>query len=301
MTEELTARELVDQLTELLTLRAEGENCLVANPTPAGAATGNGRIFGGQVIAQALAAAEATVAPDRPAHSLHAYFLRMGSDDHPIRYDITRDFDGGSFANRRVTAMQEGRLLLSLSASFHRREDGFRHQNAMPDVPGPEVLTSDVDLRRMSLDRFPVAARAGLARMRPIELRAVEQVPWFDPQPVPPVMHTWLRAVAPVGDDPRLHRAMLAFASDLVLMRTAILPHALSWFSGQMIDASLDHAMWFHDDFRIDEWLLFQTESPRAGRGRGLITGRFFRRDGTLVASVSQEGMFRLLNPPTPQ
>jgi len=297
MASDPSPQAIVDQLVGILTLTPHGDDAFVAPPTPAGSETGKNRIFGGQVIAQALMAASATVVEDRPVHSLHAYFLRMGTDALPVSYAVERDLDGGSFSNRRVVAAQDGRKLLSMSASFHRREDGVSHQDPMPDVGGPEQFASDVELRRADLHLFPEEVRPHLARLRPIELRTVEQLPWNDPQPAPPVMHTWLRAIAPVGDDPLIHRAMLAFASDLAMMRTAALPHALSWFTGEMQEASLDHAIWFHRDCRIDDWLLFRTESHWAGAGRAHIIGRMWNRAGELVASVAQEGMIRLVRP----
>ncbi len=295
MAQEPTPQELVAELTALLKVETDGEDAYLGARTPEGASTGAGRVFGGQVIAQALAAAEATVTGDRPPHSLHAYFLRMGDDTQPIRYDVAHDLDGGSFSNRRVAASQGGKPILSLSASFHRREDGVHHQDAMPDVPGPEGLASDLEVRRASLHLFPEGRRAALGAPRPIEQRPVEKLHWMDATPAPPTTHSWFRTVAPVGDDPRLHRAMLAYASDLTLLRTAVLPHGLSWFRDKILEASLDHSLWFHDSFRIDEWLLYQTHSSWAGRGRGFITGKIFRQDGALVASVSQEGMIRIV------
>jgi len=299
MANQPSPQAIVDQLVGILTLAPEGEDVHVAPPTPAGGETGKNRIFGGQVIAQALMAASATVPDDRPVHSLHAYFLRMGSDALPVSFAVERDLDGGSFSNRRVMAEQQGRKLLSLSASFHRREASIEHQDAMPAVAGPDGIASDVELRRAELHLFPEDYRPHLARLRPIELRTVENLPWVDLRPAPAVMHTWLRAIASPGNDPVLHRALLAYASDLAMMRTAALPHALSWFSGEMLEASLDHAMWFHDDCRIDDWLLFRTESHWAANGRAVITGQMWRRDGRLVASVAQEGMIRLLKPRT--
>lgn len=295
MAHRLSHRELVDQLAAIVTPRADGDDAFICDPTPKGAGGGAGRIFGGQVIAQALAAAEATVPDDRPVHSLHAYFLRMGSDDLPLRHQVQRDLDGRSFSNRRVTSLQDDRLLLSLSASFHRREESIAHQDDMPDVPGPEGLASDTQLRLADYDRLPAQSRDFLTQDRALELRTVEQLPWFDPEPLPPITHTWMRVIAPLGDDQRLHRALLAYATDMSLMRTVALPHALSWFSGKMMDASLDHALWFHDDFRIDEWLLYQTTSHWSGNGRGMAKGKIWTRDGRLIASVAQEGMIRLL------
>jgi acyl-CoA thioesterase-2 len=259
---------------------------------------GVGRVFGGQVIAQALAAAERTVDEARHAHSLHAYFLRAGSEDFAIDFAVERDFDGGSFSNRRVVASQQGRPILNLTASFHKREDGLEHQLLeMPDVPDPETLPSAADLRRQFADTASEAQRRMFLQPRPIELRALEGMHWANAAPATPRLHTWLRTVAPLPDDPRLHRAVLAFASDMGLLGTCILPHGLSWTRGEIVSASLDHAIWFHDDFRADDWLLYATDSPWSGRGRGFNRGSIFSRDGRLVASVAQEGMIRRTRP----
>lgn len=287
-------QKLVDDLVALLTVKPLGDDLFEGARIPAG--TGHGRVFGGQVIAQALAAAEATVPEDRLAHSLHAYFLRMGDDNQPIEYAVGRNLDGGSFNNREVKANQAGRPILTLNASFHRREEGLHHQDEMPDVPGPEGLPTDVEERRSYLHLLPESHRATLGALRPIEQRTVERLNWAEPAAAPPTAHIWWRTPAPIqSDDPRVHRAVLAYASDLAMLRTATLPHAINWFNSRMQEASLDHAVWFHDEFRADEWLLFVTHASWAGRSRGYITGRMFRQDGTLVASVSQEGMMRML------
>jgi acyl-CoA thioesterase-2 len=228
---------------------------------------------------------------------MHGFFLRMGDNAEPIEYQVARDLDGGTFSNRRVQAVQHARPILSLSASFQRREDGLFHQDAMPVVPGPEGLPSDVEERRAELDSYPEHLRASLGSLRPIEQRTVERLRWIDPEPVPPVCHIWWRTPAPIeSNDPRIHRAVLAYASDLAMLRTAALPHAVSWFSDPMQEASLDHSVWFHDDFRADEWILFVTRSPWAGRARGYTTGQMFQ-DGRLIASISQEGLIRMVNP----
>lgn len=286
-------QQLVDDLIRLLTVRPDVADRFIGAQIPQG--TGHGRVFGGQVIAQALAAADATVQEDRHAHSLHAYFLRMGDDDQPIEYEVERNLDGGSFSNRQVRASQAGRPILTLNASFQRLEDGLEHQDDMPDVPGPEGLPCDVEERRAYLHLFPERARAAMGSPRPIEQRTVERLNWAKPEPAPPTAHIWWRTPAPIAsDDPRIHRAVLAYASDLAMLRTASMPHAVNWFDGTIQEASLDHAVWFHGEFRADEWLLFVTHSSWAGRSRGHITGRIFRRDGRLVASVVQEGLIRL-------
>ncbi|MCB2080756.1 MAG: acyl-CoA thioesterase II [Novosphingobium sp.] len=297
MHQDRSPTELVDELTSLLDVRPTGTDIFEGPRTPDGLLTGAGRIYGGQVIAQALAAAAATVPEDRMPHSLHSYFLRMGNDTVPVDYAVARDLDGGTFSNRRVVATQAERTILSLTASFQRHEDSIEHQDEMPKVPGPDGLPSDVERRREMAQHLPEERRAAIAAPRPIDQRSVEQVDLFDPVAAPPQINTWIRAVAPLGDDPRLHCAILAYASDLVMLPTATLPHGLSWFRREMHEASLDHSIWFHDDFRMDEWLLISTHSPWARRGRGLITAKVFRQDGRLVASVAQEGMVRLLKP----
>ena len=277
-------RAITDQLVDLLRVAPADNDAFIGAQTQAELKSKAGRLFGGQVIAQALAAAQATVPADRLAHSLHAYFLRMGDDNQPVRYEVSRDFDGGSFNNRRVVARQGERLLLNLTASFHREADGLSHQEPMPDVPGPEGLPSDYERRR-----------ARNLTQRPLERRPVEDYDPFDPVTMPPRVHTWVRTLAPLADDPGLHRAMLAYASDLFLLPTASRPHGLSYLRGELQEASLDHAIWFHDSFRADEWLLVATHSAWADNGRALVSGRVYRRDGRLVASLMQEGMIRVV------
>jgi acyl-CoA thioesterase-2 len=303
MSVEPSLQKLVDELVAVLTVKPLGNDRFEGARTPPEDSHGEGRVFGGQVIAQALTAAVSTVPEDRPVHSLHGYFLRMGAETRPIEYQVARDLDGGRFSNRRVEALQakdgELRPILSLTASFQQLEPGLHHQDSMPDVPGPDELPSDLAERRAELDRYPESYRARLGAPRPIEQRTVERLRWIDPEPLPPVCHTWWRSAAPIGsDDPRVHRAVLAYASDLAMLRTAALPHAVSWFNQAMQEASLDHAIWFHDDFRADEWILFVTRSTWTGRARGYITGQMFQ-DGRLIASVTQEGLIRLVKPAT--
>lgn len=285
---------LVSGLIKLLEVKPQGNDQFIGRKKRGGV----GRVFGGQVIAQALLAAEATVDAERPAHSLHAYFLRGGSEDFETDYAVTRDFDGGSFSNRRVVASQQGRPILNLTASFQKREDGLHHvDSAMPDVPPPEDLEPEVDVRRRFADQARPEARHHFLSPRPVEMRAVEGRHWMNPTPAPPRSHSWFKAVAPLPDDPRIHRAVLAFTSDMTLLGTCALPHGLSWARGEVVSASLDHAVWFHEEFRADEWLLYATDSPWSGGGRGFNRGRIFTRDGRLVASVAQEGMIRRAKP----
>jgi acyl-CoA thioesterase-2 len=257
-----------------------------------------GRLFGGQVIAQALAAAEQTVADDRAAHSLHAYFLRTGSSDLPISYMVTNDFDGRSFSNRRVVASQQGEPILNLTASFHVGEEGVEHQRVpMPDVAQPEDLEPmGHQLRRLAEALGPDKA-IPIKRPLSFDIRTVEEPCWLTHDKSEAIAHTWVRAVAPLPDDPRVHRAVLAYASDMQLLMTALRPHGKSMVRGDARGASLDHAIWFHEPFRADEWLLYVTESPWAGNGRGFTRGQIFTREGRLVASTAQEGVLRAIAP----
>ena len=291
---EETAQELANGLVELLSLERSSDDRFVGQAQPGGV----GRVFGGQVIAQALQAAQATIADGKQAHSLHAYFLRGGEEGPPIDYATERDFDGRSFSNRRVVASQGGTPILNLTASFQRAEEGLSHQAApMPDVPGPEDLPSDDEVRAKALEAFGEkmsdAQRALMMRPRPIEMRSSGRQHWLNPEPREPHSFSWFRLVAPLSDDPAIHRAVIAYASDYTLLGTAVLPHGLSWMRGELISASLDHAIWFHAHARADEWLLYETDSPWSGSGRGYNRGRIFTRDGVLVASVAQEGMIR--------
>ncbi|MBA2588787.1 MAG: acyl-CoA thioesterase II [Alphaproteobacteria bacterium] len=251
------------------------------------------RIFGGQVLAQALVAATRTVDAARSCHSFHAYFLRPGNPKVPIRYEVDRSRDGASFSARRVVALQNGAQILILAASFQRGESGFEHQSGMPVVPPPESLEDDQEvlLRDQSLTG---AAREWVARERPFEFRSVlGRGPLGPDRPArAPLDHIWLQTRGPLPDDPLLHRALLAFVSDMSLLDTSLLPHGKSIFSSVQV-ASLDHAMWFHRPFRADEWLLYVQDSPSASGARGFNRGAIYRRDGTLVASVAQEGLIR--------
>jgi acyl-CoA thioesterase II len=286
--------QLVAQLTALLDVE-EIDTDLYRGPRQPG---GVGRVFGGQVIAQALQAAQRSVDPGKAAHSLHAYFMRPGDEDHPIIYRVARDFDGRSFANRRVVAMQKGQPIFNMAASFQAPADGFKHQDAMPDVPAPESLRAESALREAIRDQVPEEFQRFFLRARPIEIRPVNPRNWFRPVKSEPFQHSWFRVVAPLPDDPSLHRAMLAYATDMTLLGTSLLPHGASWLTGEVQTASLDHAIWLHDPaIRFDEWLLYSCDSPWAGQTRGFNRGRIYTRDGRLVASVAQEGLIRPRTP----
>jgi acyl-CoA thioesterase-2 len=253
------------------------------------------RVFGGQVAGQALVAAGRTV-EHGSVHSLHAYFLRPGDPDLPILYEVDRIRDGKTFTTRRVVAIQHGRAIFHLSASFQPEESGPQHQIPMPEVAPPESLPTFEERMGPALDDLAPEVRRWLTRDRPIETRAIEWANPFKPVPRPPRQHVWIRASGALPAEPLLlHQCVVAYASDLTLLDTATLPHAIAWNDPHYMMASLDHAMWFHRPFRADEWLLYAQESPSASGARGLCMGRLFRRDGTLVVSVVQEGLVRPL------
>jgi len=224
---------------------------------------------------------------------LHSYFLRQGDASKPIVYDVDCIRDGKSFTTRRVVAIQNGRPIFNLSASFQRLEEGFEHQSAMPEVPGPEKLLSEVELARRLGDKIPEVLRKRATAERPIDIRPVDPYDPVSPKRRDPIRYVWYRAADRLPDDEAMHRYLLAYASDFHFVTTAMQPHSVSWLTPGMQVASLDHAMWFHRPCRMDEWLLYAVESPSASGARGLARGQFFSRDGTLVASTAQEGLMR--------
>jgi acyl-CoA thioesterase-2 len=255
-------------------------------------------VFGGQVLGQSLMAASLTVGAERPVHSMHAYFLLPG-EHAPIEYSVDRVRDGRSFTTRHVVARQQERIIFEMSASFQTVDEGVEHQFDMPEVAGPEGLISELDQRIALGDRLPEPWRTKAIQPHGIEYRRVDPEDLMVPLPRPAASQSaiWMRAIAPLPDDPMVHRALLAYASDHGLLRAAMLPHGLSFMSGQVRPASLDHAMWFHRDFRMDDWLLYVLDSPSAGGARGLCRGSLYARDGRLVASAAQEGMLRIRKP----
>ena len=257
---------------------------------------GSPQVFGGQVLGQALSAAQHTV-DERIAHSLHAYFLRRGDTGAPIIYEVDRSRDGGSFSNRRVVAIQHGRPILNLAASFQSPEKGLEHFAEMPDVPGPEGLKDLTDVAKGVLDKIPAKLRRYLTDKRPFEFRHVNPVNFDTREKLPPQKQVWIRAVDDLPDDPVLHQNLLTYLSDYELLGVATLPHGLSFSRGSIIMASLDHALWFHREFRVDEWLLYSMDSPTASGARGLARGQFFTENGELIASTSQEGLMRVIDP----
>jgi acyl-CoA thioesterase II len=254
---------------------------------------GGERVFGGQVLGQALTAASYTV-QGREVHSLHAYFLVPGDVNAPIVYEVDVARDGKSFSNRRVVAIQHGRPIFNMAASFQVPEEGLSHAAAMPAVPGPEGLADVRELPPAILEKIPEKMQRFLTHERPFEFRPVEPIHVVSPPKAPPVRNIWIKTVDALPDDADLHRNVLAYVSDYQLVSTATLPHGIHFAEGNVQLASLDHAMWFHRPFRVDEWLLYSMESPNASGGRGLALGKFFKRDGTLVASTAQEGVIRV-------
>ena len=257
---------------------------------------GGKSVFGGQVAGQAMMAASRTVGPDHFAHSMHGYFLRPGDMQAAIVYEVDNIRDGRSFATRRVQAIQHGRPIFSMLASFHVEETGYVHQMRMPEVPNPETLTSHDELRREwvdALDRVPESLREGVGREIAIDMRPVKPWNMLAPDQRPALQQTWFKAKAPLPDDPHLHRAVLTYASDFSLLATSLMPHGVSFFTPGIQMASIDHALWIHRDLRVDDWLLYSMDSPGAQDARGLSRGLIFNRAGELVASVAQEGLIR--------
>lgn len=252
------------------------------------------RVYGGLVLAQALSAAMRTVEPERIAHSMHGYFLLGGDTGHPIVYEVERVRDGTSFNTRRVKAIQHGRPIFVLSVSFQKQEHSLEHQSEMPAVPPPEEVPSVKELVGIYGDRLPANARSFWQQERPFEMRPVDASRYVTRAPAPPRQNIWVRATGTVGDDPNLHRCLLAYASDFTLLETALIAHGRLLFDTDIQLASIDHSMWLHAPARVDDWLLFAQESTFAGSARGFCRGSIYTRDGRLVASVTQEGLMRL-------
>jgi acyl-CoA thioesterase-2 len=280
---------VLDELVSLLSLERIEENLFRGQSQD----LGWGQVFGGQVLGQALSAAAQTVPADRPVHSLQAYFLRPGDASKPIVYDVDRSRDGQSFTTRRVVAVQNGKTIFHLSASFQADEIGFEHQEPMPSVPGPDGLRSELQIWSDHEAKIPKRLRARVLSERPIELRPIDPMDVFNPIPKEPRHAMWVKAAGPLKDDPALHRYLLAYCSDFSFIPTALRPHGASWVDPTLQVASIDHVMWFHRPFRTDEWLLHVMESPSASGARGFVRGRFYDRQGRLVASTAQEGLMR--------
>jgi acyl-CoA thioesterase-2 len=289
-------QKALDQLLSLLDVEELEVNIFRAHSPQ----EGSQRVFGGQVLGQALVAAGRTVdADESPAHSFHAYFLRPGDPTTPILYQVDRTKDGRAFTTRRVIAIQHGRAIFHMEVSFHRSEPGFEHQDEMPDASDPESLPSWRERIQPMLDSdIEEDTRRWLSRDRALDSRYVTKVDPIHPGKLPPQLSIWIKADGQLPEPLLIHQCVIAYASDMSLLDTAVLPHDVSWLDGGYQIASLDHAMWFHRDFRADDWLLYVQESPTAAGGRGFSTGRLFTRDGRLVASVVQEGLIRRVKPP---
>lgn len=284
---------VLEDLMTLLKLERIEENIFRGDSRDIGSA----QVFGGQVLGQALSAAQHTV-EGRVAHSLHAYFLRRGDMKAPIIYEVDRARDGGSFSTRRVVAIQHGRPIFNLAASFQNPESGIDHQADMPDVAGPDELKDLAEVASEYVDTLPEKLRRFLTDKRPFYFRPVEAVSLGSQEPRAPRKHVWIRTVDKLPDELALHQNLLAYVSDYELLGTSTLPHGLPFGRGKVIMASLDHALWFHRDFRIDEWLLYAMDSPNAAGARGFARGQLFTQDGKLVASTAQEGLVRVVEEP---
>ena len=257
--------------------------------------TGSPQVFGGQVLGQALKAASATIDDGRVCHSLHAYFLRRGDFSKPIVYSVDRSRDGGSFSARRVLAIQDGEQIFTCSASFQQPEPGLEYQAGMPKVPPPEELKPFTKPPPEMLAKLPDKLRRWLEIERPFEFRPVQQYNPLAPVACEPVRQIWMRAVDKLPDDDALHRCLLAYISDYWLLDTSTMPHGSSFLRGNLVMASIDHAIWFHRPARVDDWLLYSLDSPSSSGARGFARGSFYSRNGTLVASTAQEGLIRLV------
>jgi len=281
---------VLDSLVQLLALEPLEHNLFRGQSQD----LGWGTVFGGQVLGQALSAATQTVPSERVVHSLHAYFLRPGDVNRPIIYDVDRIRDGSSFTTRRVVAIQNGEAIFNLAASFQKSEPGFEHQDPMPEAPEPESLPTEEERNARIAHLVPAKLRERTPKERPFDVRrSDDSEDPMNPAVSPPKRMVWFRSVAALPDDLSLHRCLLAYVSDFAFVTTALLPHGVSFLTPGMQVASLDHVMWFHQPFRVDDWLLHVIDSPAMHGARGLVRGRVFTRDGRLVASTSQEGLLR--------
>ena len=287
-----TAETATETLVESLQLERLEVN-LFRGITPDGMGP---RIFGGQVIGQSLLAAYETVA-DRVCHSLHCYFIRPGDPRVPIIFEVDRSRDGGSFTTRRVVAVQHGEQIFNLAASIMTQQEGFEHQSQMPAGPHWSELPDEAEMAREFLKTAPEDMKKWMGRSRPIEMRSLDARNYFVTGPKPPVSQAWFRCRTPIGDDAHMHQVILSYASDMNLLSTAMRPHSVHWQTPGFQSASLDHAMWFHKTADFNQWHLYAQDSPSASGGRGFIRGSIYAEDGTLVASVAQEGLIRMKPP----
>lgn len=283
---------VLDQLVSLLNMETIEENLFRS----ASQDLGFRQLFGGQVLGQALSAASQTVDHSRQANSLHGYFLRAGDAKKPVVYQVERVRDGGSFSTRRVTAIQNGQPIFTCSASFHEREEGFRHQTPMPDVPPPEDLIPEEVLSPRMATVLSKENREKILRAKSIETRPVQILDPLNPEIGEPIKQVWFKPAGKLPQSPALHKHILAYASDFSILTTSLIPHGASIWQPHMQVASLDHSIWFHEEVCLDDWLLYTTDSPWAGNARGFARGSIYTRDGILVASVAQEGLIRSRN-----
>ncbi len=251
------------------------------------------QLFGGQVIGQALSAAKQTIEPERVCHSFHSYFLLPGDSKNPVVYDVEIIRDGRSIASRRVKAIQHGRTIFYMTASFHFPHEGFDHQASMPNVTPPDSLPSELEIARQYQEYIPDHLRARFTCDKPIEMRPVEFHNPLKPEKSAPKKHIWMKAAGSLPDDPRIHKYLLAYASDFGFLPTATQPHGVSYLTPKFQMATIDHSMWFHRDFRFDDWLLYEMESPSASGQRGFVLGKIYDKNGKLCASSAQEGVLR--------
>lgn len=280
---------LLDSLVKLITMEPIDENVFRGQSQDLGLR----QLFGGQILGQALAAASHTVSKNRPAHSIHGYFLRRGDPDYPVVFWVDRIRDGHSFTARRVTAIQNGQTIFVCSASFHTIEYGYQHQIPMPEVPPPETLESELELASNHKDQLPPEFYKRIKSGRPIDIRPVDGVNLFKAGVRPAIQHCWFKANGVVPNDEALHRSLLLYTTDFNLLRTSLLPHGRSILDPNIQVASIDHSLWFHAQPDMNDWLLFSIDSPWAGDARGFSKGSIFNRKGKLIASVCQEGLIR--------
>jgi len=281
--------QVLDDLLSLLDLETIEQGLYRGNSQDLGFKA----VFGGQVMGQALSAAKETVVEERLVHSLHSYFLRPGDASKAIVYDVENIRDGKSFSTRRVKAIQNGKPIFYMTVSFHNEEPGVIHQASMPNVPGPENLRSSLEFYRENASLIPEKIRDKVLCDKPIEMRPVNFQSPFKPEVTLANRYVWFKANGEMPNDPRIHKYLLAYASDFEFLPTALQPHGLSFMQPNMQVATIDHAMWFHREFKMDEWILYAVDSPSASGGRGLVRGQFFNQDGVLIASTMQEGLIR--------
>ena len=288
---------ILQELVELLSLERIEHNIFRGTSQD----LGWGQVFGGQVLGQALSAAEQTVDVSRTCHSLHGYFLRRGDAAAPIVYQVDRIRDGRSFTTRRVVATQHGKAIFNLSASFQVAEEGLEHADPMPDAPDPESLKSERELAQELRGKIPEPLFEQVVAGRPIEARQCSPIDPTQPVAKPAHRQVWFKAAGPLPEQPSLHQYLLAYASDFHFLATALQPHGRSWLQPDLQIASLDHAMWFHQPINFNDWILYDVRSPQTGSSRGLVHGRFYSRDGKMLASTSQEGLMRVWKKPPPK